>query len=139
MNQHLRHGDTSLNAFPSQRPPPRNAGDSWSHDMYGAGNNAQSRVVHVPRNDAATNTRLVVTNVHYEVTVDDLKVSVVQTTERGIVLMQDASCRHDHSRTHYSSKDPTLYSLSHRLVLGMRRGPRWQHLLEVETLERSAL
>lgn len=42
--------------------------------MYGGGNNAQSRVVQ-PRSDAATNTRLVVTNVHYEVTVDDLKVS----------------------------------------------------------------
>ncbi|KAJ9116575.1 hypothetical protein QFC20_000507 [Naganishia adeliensis] len=63
---------------PYQRPPSRSSDDSWSHDMYGGGNNGpQSRVLQGPRTDAANNTRLVVTNVHYEVTVDDLKIEGV--------------------------------------------------------------
>ncbi|GHJ84190.1 hypothetical protein NliqN6_0592 [Naganishia liquefaciens] len=79
---------------PYQRPPPRSADESWAHDMYGGGNNAQSRVVQ-PRSDAATNTRLVVTNVHYEVTVDDLKgiFSRVGTITRGPTIQYDRSGR----------------------------------------------
>jgi hypothetical protein len=42
--------------------------------MYGGAGNAP-KVVHVPRSDAVDKTRLLITNVHYEVTVDDLKVS----------------------------------------------------------------
>lgn len=85
--------------------------------MYGGGNNAPSRVVQ-PRSDAATNTRLVVTNVHYEVTVDDLKVSGSEVNIIPILIPYEGylfACWDDHSRPHYSSKDPTLI-LSQRLV-----------------------
>ncbi|KAI5454062.1 hypothetical protein NCC49_005053 [Naganishia albida] len=81
---------------PYQRPPPRSSDESWSHDMYGGGNNgAQSRVLQGPRPDAATNTRLVVSNVHYEVTADDLKgiFSRVGTIVRGPTIQYDRSGR----------------------------------------------
>ncbi|KAJ9120838.1 hypothetical protein QFC22_002772 [Naganishia vaughanmartiniae] len=57
---------------PYQRPAQRSTEDAWTHDMYGGAGNAP-KVVHVPRSDAVDKTRLLITNVHYEVTVDDLK------------------------------------------------------------------
>ncbi|KAJ9095756.1 hypothetical protein QFC19_007469 [Naganishia cerealis] len=79
---------------PYQRPVQRSTADAWTHDMYGGAGNAP-KVVHVPRNDAANNTRLLITNVHYEVTVDDLKgiFSRVGTIIKGPTIQYDRSGR----------------------------------------------
>ncbi|KAH8077066.1 RNA-binding domain-containing protein [Filobasidium floriforme] len=95
-NRAPRPSRPASNATPYARPPPRSTDGAWTHDMYNQrGGRPAGGAGFRPRAAEGRETRLLISNLHYEVTKDDLTTifSRAGTIVDGPIIRYDRSGR----------------------------------------------